>query len=194
MATPLTLGRRVERGDVLVELESETERLQVEEEKARLGAFTSRREALRGQIAAEERAWPDEQKTASLAVAEARARQREADAAAQFAQTDAARIKRLRDDKLVAEAEWQRADTTAQKQRAAAAVSGVTVNKLESEAQSKDRTHEVRLAQLEGDMATSAATVKRHEYQLEQRRIKAPVAGQLGEVAPLRVGGIPERG
>ena len=49
-------------------------------------------------------------------------------------------------------------------------------------------------ALLEGEIATAAATIKRCEFDLEQRRIRAPVGGRLGEVAELRIGGFLSEG
>src|SRR5262245_15956398 len=54
VATPLRLGQKVQAGEVLVELESQSEQLQLEEEKARLATTRRSREALRDQLAAED--------------------------------------------------------------------------------------------------------------------------------------------
>jgi len=120
VGTHLVLGRNVLAGDLLVELESENEQLQLKEEKTRLETFRRRLEALREQITAEEQAWPEEQNAAVLAVTEARARQREAEATAQFTEGEAERSRQLSAGKLVAKSELQRAEAEAQKYRAAA--------------------------------------------------------------------------
>ncbi len=44
------------------------------------------------------------------------------------------------------------------------------------------------VAKLEADAATSTATIRRLEGNLERRRILAPVSGRLGECATLRLG------
>ncbi|MCX6926357.1 MAG: biotin/lipoyl-binding protein, partial [Verrucomicrobia bacterium] len=91
----LTLGQKVQPGDLLVELESESQRLQLEEEKSRLTTFRGRREALRRQVQAEEQAWPAEKEATQVAMEEARARQREAESAAKFAEGEAERLAKL---------------------------------------------------------------------------------------------------
>ena len=68
MATHFALGQRVKVGDLLVELESEGERLQLEEERSRLVTTRHRSEALHAEISAEARAWPEEKSAASLAI------------------------------------------------------------------------------------------------------------------------------
>jgi membrane fusion protein (multidrug efflux system) len=201
MATHLVLGANVQAGESLVELESEGERLQLGEEQARLATIRRRHDALRNQITAEEQAWPEEKRTVLLAIDEARARQREAEAAAMFAESEAERTKRLEKENLVSKADLQRAEAEAQKQRAAASAQEVTVRRLESEVKSRERNRDVRLAQLqrdaaalEGEISTIEATVKRNEFVIEQRRIRAPISGELGEIAELQTGGFVSEG
>lgn len=196
VATQLELGRTVRAGELLVELDSESERLRMEEEKSRLAAYTLRRAAIGEQIAAEEAAWPEERITARLTTDESRARQRETEAVAQFAEAEAKRTKNLDAGGLLSKSESQRSEAEANKQRASASAQAVTVSKLESEEKSKEKNREARRARLnrdaallDGEMATTAATINRCEFDLEQRRIRAPVGGSLGEVAELRIGG-----
>jgi membrane fusion protein (multidrug efflux system) len=201
-AAHLELGRLVQTGDLLVELESESARLLLEEEKSRLTTFTRRREALAEQIAAEEAAWPDERTTAQLTTDESRARQREANARAQFADAETERMKELGTGGLVSKSESQRVEAEAGQQRASASALALTVAKLESVEKSRGRNQETRRARwrrdtalLEGEIATAAATIKRCEFDLEQRRIRAPVAGRLGEIGEdLHIGGFVSAG
>ena len=200
-ATHLVLGGKVREGEVLVELEDETERLQLEEEKSRLATFRGRREALRGQLTAEEGAWPEEKKSATLAVEEARAHVDEVEASAKFAAGEAERARRLNQNGVLSQAERQRAETEAQKQRAVASAQAFTVARFEADLKLKERNREVRWAQLQrdgamldGDISTSEATVKRNAFSLERRRIRAPVTGELGEIAELRAGGFVAEG
>jgi len=201
MATHLILGQKVQAGDLMVELESESERLQLTEEKTRLSTTRRRREALQNQITAEDHAWPEEKRSALLAIDEARARQREAEVAATFAEGEAERMKRLEKDGVLSRSELLRAEAEGQKHRAAASAQTLTVTRLESEVKSKEKNREVRLAQLQrdaalldGELGTTEATIKRGEFVLEQRQIRAPVSGELGEVSELRAGGFVSEG
>jgi membrane fusion protein (multidrug efflux system) len=87
----LAIGREVKRGDVLFELDSRAEELQREEERSRLGAMEREIDALRSQIAIEEKARLDEQRMAGMAEEVARANAGEAEALAGQAAAEAAR-------------------------------------------------------------------------------------------------------
>src|SRR5262245_64836071 len=68
----LKLDCPVREGDVLVELESRNERLQLEEERVRLAAIDPQARSLREEIAAEERALGDAGAEDQAALGEAR--------------------------------------------------------------------------------------------------------------------------
>src|SRR5207247_665084 len=89
----------------------------------------------------------------------------------------------------------------AQQKRSAATALSLTANRMESEVQSKEKAHDARVAKLksevaslEGDKETGKAAIKRYEYDIEKRLIRAPIAGQLGEVAELRIGSFVDQG
>jgi multidrug resistance efflux pump len=197
----LVLGRIVKPGEVLAELDSEGDRLLIEEQRARLLATTNRLEALRQEMKVEGRAWREKQMTARLAIDEARARQREADAGARFAEDEAGRVKRLEENGSVSKSDLHRIQADAEQRKAAASALALTVRKTESEEQAKEQNHEARLAKLnsetallEGEIVTTTATIKRLEYEIEKRLIRAPVAGQVAEVTLSRAGSYVEEG
>ena len=78
-ATYLVLGREVQAGDVLVELDADTQRLQLEEERARLAALIPQISELRAESTAEEAAQHEDQQAGQVALNQARARHREAE-------------------------------------------------------------------------------------------------------------------
>lgn len=193
--THLALARSVRAGEVLVELEGQGERLRADEERAKAASSATRLEALRKEMLAAENAWLEEQKTAQLAAEEARARARAADSAAQFAEQEAQRLSQLDQDKLVSRSDSTRARAEAEQKRSAARALELAVSRLEAEVQSKEKAHQARLAKLksdaallEGEAQILTASVKRCEYEVERRLIRAPVDGRLGDVAALRVG------
>jgi membrane fusion protein (multidrug efflux system) len=194
-AAHLTLGQKVLANDLLVELDTENQRLQLEEEKARLGTVRGRLEALRNQLQAEDQAGGAEKDAALVAIDEARARQREAEAAAKFADGEAERLKKLDESGLLSKSDLLRAQAEAEKQRQASAAQALTVSRLGSDLKSKERERQVKraelerdVAELEGDLGTIEATIKRDEYVIEEHRIRAPVSGELGEIADIRPG------
>src|SRR5215510_10977966 len=89
VATHLVVGRDVQAGEVLVELDAAAFRLQHEEAHQQCSALTAQRQARRQEIVAEEAAQQDERQAARTALAEARARQREAEVAFQAAAAQA---------------------------------------------------------------------------------------------------------
>jgi multidrug resistance efflux pump len=94
-ATHLVLGQEVQGGDVLVELDVDAQRLQLEEERTRLAALASQPAELRNEIKAEEAAKNEDQEAGRIALAQARARYREAEATAQLRVQEAQRIELL---------------------------------------------------------------------------------------------------
>src|SRR5262245_50635942 len=97
----LSIGRQVAEGDILVELESDAERLALGEARARLEALKPEITAIADEIAAEERAIADDQRAAGVARDEQRAIVREADAALNLADEEATRFGRLRADGII---------------------------------------------------------------------------------------------
>jgi multidrug resistance efflux pump len=50
------------------------------------------------------------------------------------------------------------------------------------------------IQQLEGQRITSAAAIERLQYEIEKRRIRAPISGRLGEAQTLRIGAVVREG
>src|ERR687885_429986 len=120
VVTHVRLGREVQAGEVLVELETNEQRLQIEEERGRLAALQAQRDGLTKEIRAEEEGQRRERQTARVALAEARARYREAQMAAQAAQQEADIYRRMQAYRLASELEFLRVTTEASKRQAAA--------------------------------------------------------------------------
>lgn len=191
----MTVGQEVAAGDLLIELESETGRLQLAEEQARRTSLVSQPDALSHELAAEERTLDEQRQAAHQAVEEARARYEEGDAAGRFAEEQVERATRLHASGLVSDADLHRATTEAQQRRSAAKALLIAVTRLQQESQtriSQQQAHLERIkreiSSLRGSITTEAATIDRLEHEIEVRRIRAPTAGRLGEVADLRVG------
>jgi len=85
VTTNLQLGREVHADDVLVELDSATERFQVQEETAHVTALTAEIASLRAQVQSTNQARGREAQTSSIAQDQAAAKFREADTLARSA-------------------------------------------------------------------------------------------------------------
>jgi multidrug resistance efflux pump len=199
--TRLVVGREVKAGEVLVELETETQRLQLSEEQARVAALVAQLAALRGQASAEQQMQSETRQAAPIALEEARAKLAEAEAAARAAADEAARREKLHASGLISDAELVHARAEAQKRRAAADALGLAINRQNKDQRAQDSGQQAGLenlkrdaAALEGEIKTRQAMIERLQHETRQRFIHAPAAGKLGEVAELRVGQVVREG
>jgi multidrug resistance efflux pump len=199
--TRLVVGQDVQAGEVLIELDAEAQRLQLEEARARLAAFAAQLTARRQEVTAEEAAWQGERQAAQVALDEARARHREAEVAVRAAEEEAEFYARLQVRGLAAQLDLVRTKAEVHKRRAAVDTLRLAVSRLEGEQRTRERDRLARLegfkrevVQLEGDMAIAAATIERLGHEIDKRRIRAPVAGRLGEVATLQIGAVVREG
>ncbi len=199
--TYLAVGREVKAGELLVELDSSPEQLQLAEELTRARVVEPSLAALRSQIEAEHQARAREQAAARTAVEEARANARTANAPAKYAAAEENRLERLRTEGLIAEREYQRARMDAEQSRAAAERESIVIGRLAEEQQTRESDRDARIrglladvARLEGQVATSKATVDRLRNEIERRILRAPVSGRLGEAEVLRAGAVVDEG
>jgi multidrug resistance efflux pump len=201
VTTSLVVGRAVQAGEVLVELDAEAPRLQQEEARARLTALMAQRLARRQELTAEEAAQQDERRAARVALDEARARYREAEVAARAAAEQADIFVRLDARGLASRLELLRTKAAADQKRAAADALRLAISRLDSDQRTKDSDRTTRITQfarevtqLEGDLHTAEATLARLAHTIDQTRLRAPIAGYLGEVAPLPLGAVVRQG
>jgi multidrug resistance efflux pump len=191
----LALGSEVHAGDVLLELESKSERLSLEQEAVHRASLEPQLRALRTQLASEGRGRSEEETVLTVSTSGAESQYRQAEAQAALAGEEAARAERLRREGLIPEAEAERAAADARAKQAAAESAKTGIARLAPELRVRDRSREVRVAQiavdiaeLEAEVSASLATSKRLSYEIERRRLRAPATGVLSECAPLRPG------
>jgi membrane fusion protein (multidrug efflux system) len=191
----MKLGEEVQAGDVLVELDSQAQRLELEEERTRLEALKSQLEALGVEVSSLQRARSEASEAAAAALDEAEARRVEAEAAARYAEQDAERARQLHAQGHLSETELSRATAETEQRRAAAQAVRVGVDRLRKESNSDASDRQARIGQLEreraalqGHIATSTARMARLEEEIEKRHVRAYVSGRIGEVTNLQVG------
>ena len=197
----LSIGRQVAEGDILVELESDAERLALAEARARLEALKPEIAAVAGEITAEERAIADDERAAGVARDEQRAIVREADAALNFADEEATRLGRLRADGIIPDLENTRARAEAARRRAASDAASAALLRLDHDQKTRVSDRLVRIqrlrgtrSRLTGEQETAAAAIKRLEYEVERRVLRAPITGRIAEAADLQVGAVVDEG
>ena len=201
MSTHLKVGLEVKAGDVLLELETEAQRLQLNEEQARVAGLAAQLEALSGQSSAEQQMQNETRQAAPVALDEARARLAEAEAGARASADEAGRIERVYAHGLIAEVELVRVKAEAQGRQAAAEALRIAIIRQNKDQRAQDSGQQVALenlkrdaALLQGEIKTRQAIIGRLLHETNQCSIRSPAAGRLGEVAELRVGQVVREG
>jgi membrane fusion protein (multidrug efflux system) len=191
----LVLGKQINAGDVLAEIDTQTEELTLREEQTRLFQLQPQINALRAELEAQNDGKTDERRVLALSQSGARAQYEEADAQATLAEEELARANRLRAEGIMSVADAERARASAQSKRAAAENLKTSISRLEPELVVREKDRDVRskdtqaaLAKLEADLRTGADSIHRLEYEIERRRIRASISGRLAECAELRPG------
>jgi membrane fusion protein (multidrug efflux system) len=200
-ATYIALGQEVDEGDVLVELDPRTTKLQLEEQRARLSTIASQIEVLERELDAERQVLAAERGVSTAALAEARAREREAKAMAVFANEKARRWEELASGGVVSGVDHLEAKATATQRDREIEALHLGVRRLQQEGHT--RLAELRAlidrleredARLRGEQVTAEAMIERLEHELDRHLIRSPVKGSIGEVSALRVGAVVSAG
>jgi len=202
VSSNLALGKEVQAGDVLVELDSNAEQLQVAEQRTQLTALASQIDSLKTQVVQLEEARTREEQTARVAIEQAGAKYREADALARSADHEAHRLEKLAAEGLVPRRDYDIGKMEAERLRDAADSLKLEPDRIqrdlrtrESERRAQLNNLQSQIRKLEGDRTTVAASIERLSYEVERRVIRAPISGRLGEVAAtLRPGAVVNEG
>jgi multidrug resistance efflux pump len=201
VATNLRVGQPVQRGELLVELDSMPQQLQLSEAQVQEQGLEPQLSRLRRQIEAEQGARGEDGQSARLSAREAQNRVSEAEMSARLAEQDLERARRLAAQHMVSVHDLDKAESEAGRLRAAVSALEVAASRVPQDHAARDREREVRIARLQGEIATLDAQratlhaeTSRLTYEIERRRIRAPVDGRIGEAANLRVGAVATEG
>ncbi|MCG8403722.1 MAG: HlyD family secretion protein [Phycisphaerales bacterium] len=196
-AHDLKLGRRVNAGDPLLEIDAATQRLNLQEEQSRRDAYAAQLVRVDEEIAREESALTASRQASKAALAELRARHQQAKAAAEFSEKKSQHIQELREKESATELEYLSATSEARQNAAAEEAARLAIERQEKDSRTKDRERAARLEsrraekkRLEGALATTEITIERLKHEIAAHVIRAPVLGELGEVADLQAGTI----
>ena len=194
-------GRLVHAGDILLEFDAAPERLEQSRLLARVTPSSHQMQALRDEIAAQERAVQEEIGSAAAATAEAGARAREAQSRAEYAAEEATRLASLQRNGLVPELEALRAAKLADQRRSEAETSAFAASRLTSDLQASREDRLARIARLhseiaaiEGTRSEALAGSDRLGYDISQRVVRAPMTGVLAETATVKPGSVVRAG
>jgi membrane fusion protein (multidrug efflux system) len=194
-------GRRVNVGDVLLELDGNHERLARSEALAPIAQIQAQLASLRDELHAEGRALEGERRGAEAARSEASARVLESMSASELASDEARRLLDLQGKGLVSELDALRGRKLAEERQSQARAAEFAASRQTQDLRAREQDRIARMARLRneiagasGRLAEALAASEKIGYQVEQRIVRAPVAGTLAEVAPLRVGSMVSAG
>jgi membrane fusion protein (multidrug efflux system) len=191
------VGQVVRRDEVLLEIDAVADELRLRQEQVQAQGLEPELERLRLQLAAEESARWQEQRAALLSAEEAATRIREAEAGAQYAEAELTRMDALAREGLAAARDLGKAEAEARRLRGAVATLESASRRIPQEQITRDRERDVRLERLRSEIAmleaqrqTLNASTERLRYEMERRRVRAPVDGRIGECLILHVGAV----
>ena len=195
VSAPLAVGRYVQAGDPLLELDATAAHLARHREQVRIAPASSQIQLLREELAAEERALSQERESAAAGIAENEARATQSATAARFAKEESDRLARLQQDGLVSELESLRARNAAAERAGEAEAAAFATTRLVRDFQVREQNRLVQIARLkreiaslEGERAEALAASDSIDFDIEQRIVRAPISGTIAEVAPLKPG------
>ena len=196
VSSELVLGKTVQRGDLLVSLDTSVLRRQGVELDAIETGLVRRVDDLGRELQAEERALSESRRALEASQAETKALVELADSRARLAENEAQRLEQVYETGLVSELEWRRAQARAEQERASVAATREQRKTQEHEALASQRGREARIAELrtevtrlESDTTLTRARRDTAARELERREIRAPVGGRIAEVLPVVRGG-----
>ncbi|HEY1336969.1 MAG TPA: HlyD family efflux transporter periplasmic adaptor subunit [Bryobacteraceae bacterium] len=195
VVSAIDVGRAVKAGEVLVQLDAGPQELELREARARLAALGPQIDAARSELAAIGKAQQAESEATVAAEDVARAQVREGKAMADLAREEATRQERLTAEGLAPEKDAARSKAEAQSREASTESLQLGIARLERERAKNAGDREAAatrlrgdIARMDGERATLARTIDRLAYEVERRKIRAPLAGRFGEAPVLRVG------
>lgn len=194
-APGLELGRKVAKGELLVQLDDAEERLSLDVERARSEGLEGERAAIERRLAALRAARGEAREAGRAARDEAGARLAELELAAQLGEEEHERLRELHRKGGVSELELSRARIEAQRSRTAVQGQRYSQERLEFDLRGAERTRDAEIAALErdlgaveGGLATARASLARLEHVLALKAVRAPADGELAEVDPVGPG------
>ena len=197
LKTHLLLGQTVAAGELLVEMDASAEGLRLAEARARLQALGAQLAALRREIDARQQASTPGRQAAEAALQGAQARTREASAALDHATDQERRLREEAAAGSVAAVEALAARAEVLKLAAAREALAAEARRLDASRASQAAEQRAQIdallrqaAALEGELAGGAQAIDGLLLAIERLRLRAPVAGRIGEIAPLRAGDV----
>jgi multidrug resistance efflux pump len=187
----LTLGTEVHAGDELIVLDSTSERIRLQQEKARLTMNEQLLLAVAKELEAERHGTKLQAASAGASQQAARARSESAKALADVAQKQNASIKSLRDNELVTLGDALRSSGELTAQQAAAEQARIDITRLILDQKTTSVDRAIRAFRLEreeatlaGAVAISKTAIQELEFEIGRRTLRAVIDGVVADVNP----------
>ncbi len=197
----MAVGKEVNIGDVLLELDDSAVKLRLAELQSRLTSIRQQQETIETELKEADRALADMQKAAPMRLDETRLHFEQALPAAQFAEEELSRWRALLAGGFATEAQVREREATARRLRSEVdeAHLAMTRQALDRNVAVGDRQvsiERLRRNELEltGLVAATTQIIKQTEHERENFILRAPAKGPLAEVADLRPGVIVRSG
>jgi multidrug resistance efflux pump len=191
----LELGRQVEPGDVLVELEADPQKLRIQGEETHETALQSQLTDLRRELDAQQRALAAERIDGSLAVEQARSSLAEAQETARLAQDEFKRRSELYKQGLLSQLDLEQYESDLKKKNIELESAQTAVGRAAREQRMHGGERQAHLEEIqsdigriEGELAVSGNTVEQLQHELGWRQIVAAGRGRLDETVDLKPG------
>lgn len=191
----VTLGEVVDKGDVLLTLDSERLAIRLREAKDLLNASQAEAEALVQHIQTISSGGESESSEVQAELLSAQASVEEAKLALAHAEDRLQRMRSLHDSGNVSDVELNDAKNTFEKLAAAHQAALSSLKKIEQAGATRKADRAARISELQTDLARLErerveiqALIKQLEYEISQHVIRAPLDGRIGEIADLYVG------
>ena len=201
VASNLALGRRVNAGDVLVEIDAAPLVLEQRELETKRSSLANEIEALQRELSVERAAATQAATATKDAVGEATARWNESRAAAVLAAEEVRRAVQLHESGLISDFDLMRLRAEAEKREAAAGALRLSIARQEADDVLKQKERLARcqalerdLASLDGQRRSILVSIERADEAIDRRRVRAAFAGVLADVSTLRPGAVLREG
>jgi multidrug resistance efflux pump len=194
----VTVGRQVQQGDLLIELDDADSLLALDERRTRRDGLAAQVSAIEARIASEVETAAKHRAAQKTLTSEYSAKERELQTKLRFAEFEHAANEKLQQQNATSEQEVRRSLASVEAIRASIATAEVELRMMieASEIGSGDRetriaTLRFEAAELATELATEEAAIRREEESLANRKILASSAGVIGDVAEnLRIGAV----
>jgi membrane fusion protein (multidrug efflux system) len=197
IAVHQVLEREVAAGEVLVELDASQQEREREQRLSEQRAERAQLAALEQELRAVEATLASQREAGRTHVEEAGARQRQADALSRMKLIERVRSEDLLAAGVISQADTLRSISEHEEQRSEASARSAARRRIQADQRVAERERTQQLAELRRQTAASAGrldalagALEQVERAIEQRHVRAPIAGRLGDVAPITVGAV----